>query len=271
MFGERLLDRTIPGQSKAYQRLVVRIYAEVIPSILGPGLHNLVKGLACAATGRREERIEQFLDGSVVWGERVRRFTRTRIVRFGRIDCPAAGHLILLNHVNEVDFAFDSLVLRKPYLANEAIKRTLFAYWWMRGMGSQVFDHRKARSISASVRSLVAGLARRSSIVYPEGSNSYGEEIRPLRKGILKVAFENHIPVYLVLKSGMAAFQERQRDNVVGYLGMGTIQPTDFPTWTAFRDHIHALMSSEKPRLDECVRAELAAPSVVTALQPASG
>ncbi|HYM61802.1 MAG TPA: 1-acyl-sn-glycerol-3-phosphate acyltransferase, partial [Thermoanaerobaculia bacterium] len=250
---------------------VVRIYADVLFAMFGPGMPYLIKGLGCTLIGRHEQRIKVFLEGSVIWGDRVRRLTGTRIVRFGQIDCPESGHLILLNHVNEMDFAFDSLVVHKAYLANEAIKRTLFAYWWMRGMGSQVFDHRQARSIPASVRGLVAGLARHSYIVYPEGGNSYGEQIRPLRKGMLKVAFDNRIPVYVVLKSGMAAFQERQRDNVIGYTGLGTVQPADFPTWTAFRDHIHALMSSEKPLLDERVRMESQAATAVTAFQTASG
>lgn len=252
---QRFLERAIPNQSAAYRGLVVRTYAEVVPVILGPAIHHLARGLYYAATGRREKKVEQFLDGSVRWGERVRRFTRTRVLQFGALDCPPSGHLILVNHVNELDFAFDCLMLRKPYLANETIKRTLFAYWWMRAMGSVVFDQRQSRTIAKSVRALMAGLPRLSYIVYPEGGNSYAEEIRPLHKGMLKLAFEHRIPLFVVLKSGMAAFQEQQRDNVLGYLPLGTIQPEDFPDWRAFRDHIQALMKSEKPALDARVRA----------------
>jgi 1-acyl-sn-glycerol-3-phosphate acyltransferase len=252
---QRFLERAIPNQSPAYRGLVVRAYAEVAPLILGPGLRYLVGGVFAAVTGRREKRIEHFLDGAVYWGDRVRRFTRTRVVHFDTIACPPSGHLILVNHVNELDFAFDGLVLRKPYLANETIKRTLFAYWWMRGMGSQVFDQRQSRTIAKSVRALLAALPRRSYIVYPEGGNSYGEEIHPLRKGMLKLAFEHGIPVFVVLKSGLASFQQQQRDNVVGYLPLGTIQPRDFPDWKAFREYIHSRMASEKPGLDARVRA----------------
>lgn len=249
------LEDAVPGQPEAYQRLVVRVYAEALPTILGPALPHLIKGLYYGMTGRRRQKFEEFLDGAVIWGERVRRLTRTRVVRFNTIECPPAGHLILVNHVNELDSPFDCLVLRKPYLANQTIKQTLVAYWWMRAMGSQVFDQRHKRTIPASVRSVLAGLAEQSYIVYPEGSNTYGEEIIPLRKGMLQLAFEQHISVYVVLKSGMAAFQSRQRDNVVGYIALGTIDPAQFPDWKAFRAHIHNLMSTEKPRLDERVRA----------------
>jgi len=249
------LERAIPGQSAAYRRLVVRVYAAVVPCVLGPGVQHLFKGLFHAALGHDDRKIEEFLDGSVVWGEHVRRITDTTLIRFNEISCPPKGHLILVNHINELDFAFDCLVLRKPYLANEAIKQTFFAYWWMRAMGSEVFDYRNPRTISKSVRAVIAGLERCSYIVYPEGNNSYKEEIGALRKGMLKLAFEHRIPVYVVLKSGGAAFQQQQRGNVVGYHAPGTIDPASFTGWASFRDHVHSLMKSEKPLLDERVRA----------------
>jgi 1-acyl-sn-glycerol-3-phosphate acyltransferase len=249
------LERTIPGQSDAYRRLVLRIYAIVVPYVLGPGLKHLVKGLFYAALRRRDEKVEAFLDGSVVWGEQVQRITRTTLLRLNTISCPPKGHLILVNHVNELDFAFDCLVLRKPYLANQTIKKTYFAYWWMRAMGSQVFDPRSPRTISKSARAVIAGLEHRSFIVYPEGSNSYTEEIGALRKGMLKLAFEHRIPVYVVLKSGMTSFQQQQRGNVLGYYALGTVDPASFPTWMSFREHIHSLMKVEKAHLDERVCA----------------
>lgn len=256
---QRWLERAIPGQPAPYKRLVVRVYAEVIFCIVGPAVHKLVSGLFFGFIGRREKKIEAFLSGASIWGERVVRATRTRLLRFGNIDAPQRGHMILVNHVNELDSAFDSLVLRSPYLANEMIKNTIFAYWWMKSMGSEVFDRRKPRTIAKSVRALLAGLERRSYIVYPEGSNGYVEEIRPLRKGMIELAYEHRIPVYIVLKSGLAAFREQPSDNVVGYTAIGTVRPEEFADWRAFRDHVHALMAAEKPRLDarvEHARAE---------------
>lgn len=250
------LERTIPNQSGAYRRLVVRVYAGVVPCIFSRGLHHFSRGLWYAAIRRGREKREAFLDGSVVWGEYVRRITGTTVLRFGAIDCPPTGHLILVNHVNELDFAFDCLVLRKPYLANEAIKQTFFAYWWMRAMGSKVFDRRTPRTISRSARELMAALGEQSFVVYPEGSNSYGEEIGGLRKGMLKLAYQHRIPAYVVLKSGMASFQQQASGNVIGYRAAGVVDPAAFPDWTSFRDHIHELMKSEKLRLDARVRAE---------------
>lgn len=256
---KRWLEHAIHGQPASFRRLVVRVYAEVIFCILVPALPQLLRGLFYAAIGRREKKIDQFLTGAQIWGRRVVRVTRTRLERFGPIDVPAAGHLILVNHVSELDPAFDSLVLRSPYLANEMIKNTIFAYWWMRAMGSEVFDRRKPRTIAKSVRALLAALQRRSFIVYPEGSNGYGEDIRPLRKGMIELAFEHRIPVFIVLKSGIAAFREQPSDNIVAYTAVGTVRPEEFADWRAFRDHVQMLMITEKPRLDarvEHARAE---------------
>jgi len=261
----------MPGQSAEYRRLIVRVYAAVVPCVLGPAVDHFAKGLYYAARGKREQKIEEFLDGSVVWGEHVRRVTRTTLLRFNALECPPKGHLILVNHINELDFAFDCLVLRKPYLANAAIKQTFFAYWWMRAMGSEVFDHRSPRSISRSVRGLIAGLEHRSYVVYPEGSNSYTEEIGALRKGMLKLAYEHRIPAYVVLKSGMAAFQQQQTGNVLGYYALGTVDPAAFPDWTSFRDRIHELMAREKPHLDERVRAAESAQKNPASLAGGSG
>jgi hypothetical protein len=67
-----------------------------------------------------------------------------------------------------------------------------------------------------------------------------------------------------VLKSGMAAFQQQQTGTVLGYYALGTVDPAEFPDWTSFRQHIHALMSAEKPRLDERVHAASAAAAPAT-------
>jgi 1-acyl-sn-glycerol-3-phosphate acyltransferase len=105
------------------------------------------------------------------------------------------------------------------------------------------------------VRALVRGLEQRSYIVYPEGGNSYNEDIGPLRKGMLRLAHEHRVPAYVVLKSGMASFQQQSAGNYVGYTALGTVDPTEFHDWTAFRDRVHELMAAEKPGLDERVRA----------------
>jgi 1-acyl-sn-glycerol-3-phosphate acyltransferase len=158
--------------------------------------------------------------------------------------------MIFLNHVNELDFPFDCCVINKPYLANQAIKASVFAYWWMKAMGSQVFDTSHQKTIAQSVYNLVAGLKNYSYIVYPEGHNSYSEEINPLKKGMIKVAFENKIPIYVVVKSGVQALQTKPKGNKIGYRYCGTFDPKNYSSWEELRDTIFETMVKEKKILD---------------------
>lgn len=246
----RLLDRHIPVPSDAYKLLVLKVYLAVPKCIVFDARSNLARGMFFKLRGRRGSQFDEFLTGSAIWGEFVRKRTSTTIVRVNEIAPPAAGHLILLNHVNEIDFAFDCLVIRRPFFANQQIKSSFFAYWWMKAMGSQVFDYRQPKSIADSMRSLLRLLDTTSYIVYPEGGNSYSEEIRPLKKGMIRLAYENGIPVYVVLKSGLSKFQLGSSDRSIGYKACGTVSPSDFGGWEPFHARIQELMTSEKRALD---------------------
>lgn len=238
------------GLSKDYRVLILKIYLVVVKLVLTVAFPHFLRGLYYILRGNKEEQYREFTRGSLIWGNEVVKMTGTRVLRFNDIVVPQSGHMIFLNHVNEIDFPFDCLVVSKPFLANQAIKSSVFAYWWMSAMGSQVFDTSHQRTISSSVRNLVAGLASRSFIVYPEGGNSYSEEIRPLKKGMIKVAYEEKVPIFLVLKSGQSQFQAKQKDNTIVYKSCGTINPSQFSSWEEFRDAIHKLMISEKKELD---------------------
>ncbi len=245
-----LLIKATSGQDPKYGRLAMKIYLRVFLLVFGKAFPYLLKGLWNALKGNSEERKKAFLGGTKVWAEDAIYVTKSEVKVFNEINPPEKGHFIFLNHVNEMDFPYDCLVMRKPYLANQVIKKTLFAYWWMLAMGSQVFDNSKARTIAISVRNLIKGLKETSYIVYPEGRNTYTEEIQPIKKGMIKIAFEENIPIYLALKSGVASYQKVQSGNKIGYLGVGYFYPKDFATYSALQDAIQAAMEKAKKELD---------------------
>ncbi|WP_209452023.1 lysophospholipid acyltransferase family protein [Leptospira ryugenii] len=234
----------------------MKIYFRVIPLIFGKANPFLMKGLIKAAKGEKEERIESFLEGSRVWAQDVIKVTNTKLFLMNEINPPKKNHMIFLNHVNEIDFPFDCYVIGKPYLANQVIKKTVFAYWWMLAMGSQVFDNSRAMSIVVSVKNLLEGLKTTSYIVYPEGRNTYTEEIQPLKKGMIKIAFDQKIPIYLALKSGITTYQQYQKNNVIGYMEVGHIDPKEFSTYEALQSHLFDLMFKKKKELDQFVLAK---------------
>ncbi|WP_411824854.1 lysophospholipid acyltransferase family protein [Leptospira sp. 'Mane'] len=235
----------------------MKVYFRVLLLVLGKASPYMIKGIWKAAIGDKKGRIESFLGGSKLWGEDVGGYTKSKVVLFNEINPPEKGHLIFLNHVNEMDFPYDCYVIRKPYLANQVIKKTIVAYWWMLAMGSQVFDNSKARTIALSVKNLLVGVKENSFIVYPEGHNTYKEEIQPLKKGMIKIAFEQKIPIYVALKSGITNYQKQHRHNTIGYMELGTIHPNDFANYESMQSHLQEWMISKKKELDALLAKEL--------------
>lgn len=233
-----------------YQRLVVITYFQVLIQIFANAKWALAKGLFFA-TFNKNKKEEAFMEGSKIWGDKIVKLTRSKLHLFGESNVPKSEHMIFINHVNELDFPFDSYLLQKPYLANQVIKSSYFAYWWMKAMGSEVFDTSNQRSISFSVRNLQKGLKDHSYVVYPEGHNSYSEEIKPLKKGMVKLAFDNKIPIFLILKSGIAKLQEKQKGNHIGYKFYGVIKPDNFNSHEELKEFIFNKMVEEKKFLDE--------------------
>jgi len=255
-FLDDFLVKALKGQTAEYGHFVIKIYLRVLLLIFGKASPYLVKGLYYSIRGKREERIEAFLAGSRVWAEDVKKITKTNLLIFNTMNPPTKGHFIFLNHVNEIDFPYDCYAIGRPYLANQVIKKTLFAYWWMLAMGSLVFDNSRAMSIAVSIKNLIAGLATTSYIVYPEGHNSYSEDILPIKKGMVKIAFDQKIPIYLALKSGVTSYQSYRKGNTVGYMEVGFLNPSDFAKYEDLQNHLHELMVTKKKELDALVEKE---------------
>jgi 1-acyl-sn-glycerol-3-phosphate acyltransferase len=249
-----LKSNNIGDQTPEYKMLVVKTYVVVLKVVIGKALPNLVKGIFAGITGNKNKRNQSFLSGSVLWGDQILKDTKTTLFNSNELIVPEKGHMIFINHVNELDFPFDCIKVNKPFLANQTIKNSYIAYWWMSAMGSQVFDVSKQRTILASVKNLVAGLSETSYIVYPEGTNTYSEEIKPLKKGMVKVSFENKIPIVIIIKSGVQRLQVKQKGNTIGYRYVGRVEPEKFSSHEEMKEHIFQLMVKEKAILDDEVR-----------------
>lgn len=245
------MDKHLSGMTRAYQFFVARVYMKAFPLVMTRAFPNLVMGIYNSVLGTKEKRIAAFLEGSKKWGASVQRMSSATLHAFNDIEVPSRGHLVFSNHVNEMDFPYDCYYIKKPYLANQVIKKTLVAYWWMKAMGSEVFDNRSNMSISMSVKRLLKGIKDNSYIVYPEGRNTYTESIQPLKKGMVKLAFDHKIPVMIVLKSGIATYQDYQKKNKIAYKSYGIHDPAKFASWESFRNHIQEVMTAGKEELDQ--------------------
>ncbi|MEM7184009.1 MAG: 1-acyl-sn-glycerol-3-phosphate acyltransferase [Spirochaetota bacterium] len=251
-----LADKTMPDKTDSFKKLVVQTFLRVPRTIFfSRAIMNLIRGNFYALRKKTAQKEHEFQQGSALWGKAILKKTKTDMRVVNDIQAPGSGHFIFLNHVNEMDFAFDCLLLQKPFLANQVIKQTYVAYWWMRAMGSEVFDRSNKRTIAKSVKSLLKGLKKNSYIVYPEGSNTYSEEIIPLKKGMINLSYKLKIPIVLILKSGITKFQEKPQNNTIAYKSCGIIKPDSFASWEEFRDHLYQVMVEEKKKLDEEIKS----------------
>ncbi|MEM7180194.1 MAG: 1-acyl-sn-glycerol-3-phosphate acyltransferase [Spirochaetota bacterium] len=235
-----------------YKKLVIHTFVRVLRVIFfSKAFFHLCKGIYYSIRKKELEKQKEFLDGSCFWGVLTQQKTKAEVKFLNDIIVPEKGHLIFLNHVNELDFPFDCLVLKKPFLANQEIKNTYIAYWWMKAMGSEVFDKSDKRTIAKSVKNLLKSLKNRSFVVYPEGKVTYSEDIKSLKKGMINLSFKLKIPILIILKSGLTGYQEKPNNHTIAYKSCGVIKPDSFSSWEEYRDHIFQLMDSEKRKLDE--------------------
>ena len=221
----RYITRNIGG-GEEYRKLVVKSYATVPALVMTKAFKYARQGTVERARGRYEESLRYFLEGSAVWGDRVRNLANARVVRVNDFEPEPMGSLVFINHVCELDFPFDSLVLKLPYLANQEIKNSVFAYWWMRAMGSEVFDRRDSRTIATSVRNLVARL---------NDTSGAGAAAR----------------------SQQGALLEGHPAPVIAYSSAGIVDPGDFPDWKALREELTMRFYEGKVRLDKRLQTEL--------------
>lgn len=244
------LTHSLGSHSGEYKKVVIKTYMKALFTIVSKAKIILLKGIYYSFSDKIKQH-HALLEGSVLWGQDIVKMTKSNVVKVNEINVPETGHMVFINHVNELDFPFDCLIVKKPFLANQQIKHAYFAYWWMKAMGSLVFDTTHARTIATSVRELTKGLKYHSYIVYPEGHNTYSEEIKPLKKGMIKVAFDSKIPLFIILKSGITQFQKHPNGNKIGYKHVGTVDPSGFESWETLKDHIHDLMVKGKAELDK--------------------
>ena len=120
----KIADKAIPVKSDEYKKLVVRTYIKVPGFIFfSNAILNLWKGIYCAIRGNEKQKQIEFINGSIKWGTHIAKKTKTQIKELNTIEVPDSGHFIFLNHVNEMDFPFDCKIAKKPFLANQELKK----------------------------------------------------------------------------------------------------------------------------------------------------
>lgn len=129
---------------------------------------------------------------------------------------PEEGCMVLANHVNWSDFVIDiCLVPRGVYVSRNVLKFLFFPGSLCRDYlyGDVVFFKRGWKDSKAQLYADVEGKVKegRSVIVYPEGTRNPKAEKLPLKLGLIKLAYEKNIPVYVSMTSGKPDILDEHR------------------------------------------------------------
>mmetsp|Transcript_26338 Transcript_26338/g.88534 ORF Transcript_26338/g.88534 Transcript_26338/m.88534 type:complete len:264 (-) Transcript_26338:198-989(-) len=162
------------------------------------------------------------------------------------------GFLVLCNHVNWSDFVLDIVFVDKGvYVSRSILKLVFFPGSLLRSWlyDDMIYFKRGGKSEAAKKASnayLYEQVVKkcdegRSVIVYAEGTRNPEGKRMPLRVGLIKLAYERKIPVYVsMLSNKPLCFDERRGMVTTGVPVKNkksrVLEPTAFPDLPAFID-----------------------------------
>lgn len=104
---------------------------------------------------------------------------------------------------------------------------------------------------------VMKALKDRSIILFPEGSRSYSEEIRPFMTGVLKLAYKFGVDLDIFAVSGLMGyssakqFTQMRKSKKIYMKYAGFIQAKDYPTFQEYLEAAQEKMTTTKKELDQ--------------------
>lgn len=110
----------------------------------------------------------------------------------------------LCNHRSWADFWIDyDIVKGGCYISRNIIKKILFgtSAWAEKANNILFFDRGDTRSKYELYKKILEKINKRNMIIYPEGTRQTSNVSKPLKIGLIKLAYENNIPLQVVITS----------------------------------------------------------------------
>lgn len=161
-----------------------------------------------------------------------------------KADGTPRGCVVLCNHVNWSDFVLDiAFVPDGVYVSRNVLKLVFFPGSLIRSwlFGDMIYFSRGKKDAKQPLYDAVAAKCEegRSVIVYAEGTRNNTGEKMPLRVGLIKLAYDRKIPLYVSMVSNKYGIVDEKRLRVT--LGervqnkmSNLVRPEDFPDLAAF-------------------------------------
>jgi len=161
-----------------------------------------------------------------------------------RADGAYEGCIVLCNHVNWADFVLDIAFLpRGVYVSRNLLKLVFFPGSLIRDwlFSDMVYFKRGSKDAKKPLYDAVARKCAegRSVIVYAEGTRNDKQTKKPLKVGLIKLAYDRGIPLYVSMVSNKGGLVDEKHLRVtfgatVRHVVSGLVLPKDHETLESF-------------------------------------
>lgn len=157
------------------------------------------------------------------------------------------GCIVLCNHVNWADFCLDIIFIKRGvFVSRNALYAVFWPASWLRDwMFADMIFFKRSKTVNQDAKKELYDRvaekckAGRSVIVYAEGTRNNTGTKKPLKVGLIKLAYERQIPLYVSMVANKGAIVDEKRLSVtfgaeVRNCMSGLVKPGDFGDFPAF-------------------------------------
>ncbi|MGM0443198.1 MAG: lysophospholipid acyltransferase family protein [Fibrobacterota bacterium] len=192
------------------------------------------------------------------WAKMVVTLTGSRVTLHGREHFPQDNRYCLLaNHqgIFDIPVLMSAAPWGLAFIAKKELRTMPIIGWWMRAIGVIFLDRSSRRQALEVIR---RGGERIHSgtpmVIFPEGTRSRGGAVAPFKKGSLKLAVKNSIPVVPVSISGTYRIFEQNRYITPAHITITVHPPVS--TENLSRDDMDRLNTELRDTISGAVTAE---------------
>lgn len=188
------------------------------------------------------------------WAYGARRILGVELTLVGSVPPPSArGRLVVANHRTPLDIVPLAMLFGGHFLANHKTRRAPVIGRAAEFVGTVFVDREDRRSGARAIREVRSLLeARRTVVVFPEGTTYGGDEVRPFQRGAflaVKGLDVEVVPVGLAYPPGFEFTEPSLGEHARSFLARAVN-----PTWVAVGDPVDA---SRAVADEESLRAEV--------------
>ena len=157
--------------------------------------------------------------------------------------------IYLCNHRSWADFWIDYEIVGGACLISRNIMKKVLPFTALRAKksGDIIFFNRgNTDSKYELYKKILEKIKKRNVLIYPEGTRHTSNKSKPLKMGIIKLAYKNNIPLQIVITSNKEQiFSQKKltynKDVQCKYYASEKISPSEYPSLSKFIESVQEI------------------------------